>query len=284
MTHPFFGKIRPCAIGHRGAAGELPENTLSSFERALARGAAILESDLQTSADGVPVLFHDATLERTTDGAGRVSEHPLVELRRLDAAHHFRPADGAERSRSSEPPLRRRGYRIPSLEEALDTFSGAHFNLELKDPNPMLTGATLRAIRERGCAERVLLTAEDTNHMAAVRRAVAEAGLPVALGACVGDVIEFVKSLAGGTPPPAVSIAGQALGPMALQVPPRTEAGPLVDAAFVEHAHAFGLFVHVWTINDPLEIEALLELGVDGLVSDFPERVVSAIARRAERE
>lgn len=277
MVHPFFAGARPCAIGHRGAAGELPENTLSSFERALARGAAIVESDLQVSADGVPVLFHDATLERTTNGSGPVARHTLAELRRLDAAYHFRPADSASR----EPPLRRRGYRIPSLDEALETFATAHFNLELKDPSPVLTEATLRAIGDRGCAERVLLTAEDTDLMAALRRAVADAELPVAVGACVGDVIGFVQSMVAGRPPPTVSIEGHRLGPMALQVPPRTAAGPLVDAAFVEHAHAHGLFVHVWTINDPSEIERLLELGVDGIVSDFPGRVVAAIAKRA---
>lgn len=279
MGHPFFDVPTPCAIGHRGAAGELPENTLSSLERARARGAAILETDLRLSADGVPVLFHDADLDRTTDGYGPLASQPYPALRRLDAAFHFRPPERG--ARGGPPPLRGRGVRIPSFEEALDTFGTARFNVELKDPNPALTRAALGCVARAGCADRVLFTAEGTEHMAALREAIAEAELDVAIGACVGDVIAFLGTVASGTAPPRVIRGARFLGPMALQVPPRTPHGPLVDAAFVDHAHAHGLTVHVWTINDPEEMDTLLGLGVDGIVSDFPGRVVDAIARAA---
>lgn len=277
MGHPFFDVPTPCAIGHRGAAGELPENTLSSLERARARGAAILETDLRLSADGVPVLFHDANLDRTTDGQGPLASRPYAALRRLDAAFHFRPPEGE--ARRGPPPLRGRGVRIPSFEEALATFANARFNVELKDPDPALTRAALACVADAGCAHRVLLTAEGTEHMSALREAVAEADLDVAIGACIGDVIAFLGSVASGAAPPGVASGGRSLGPMALQVPPRTPHGPLVDAAFVDHAHAHGLVVHVWTINDPAEMDTLLGLGVDGIVSDFPGRVIEAIGR-----
>jgi len=280
MDHPFFDIPTPCAIGHRGAAGELPENTLSSFERALARGAAILETDLRLSSDGVPVLFHDASLDRITESGGPLAAFSYADLRRLDAAYHFRPRDGRPAPGGS-PPLRGRGIRIPSLEEALNTFGAARFNVELKDPNPALAQATLAAIGRLRCSERVLLTAEATDHMATLREAVAQKELDVAIGACVGDVVGFLDSLGTDTSPPRVVRGGHALGPMALQVPLRTPKGPLVDAAFVQHAHAHGLAVHVWTINDPAEIDALLDLGVDGVISDFPGRVIAAIAARA---
>ena len=288
MNHPFFDVPNPCAIGHRGAAGELPENTLSSFERALARGASILESDLRLSADGVPVLFHDATLERTSDGSGPLKALPYQDLRRLDAGYHFRPdppdgsvrPDSGPRAMPRTPPMRGRGIRIPSFEEALLTFSGARFNIELKDRDPALAEAAIGLIARLGCADRVLLTAEATDHMAALRAEVARVDSGVALGACLGDVLGFLQSMKQGKPPPRVVIAGRPLGPMALQVPPHTPQGPLVDATFVQHAHHHGIPVHVWTVNAPNEIEALLHLGVDGVISDFPARVVEAIGRR----
>jgi glycerophosphoryl diester phosphodiesterase len=92
--HPFFDLTRPIVIGHRGAAGDCPENTLLSFDTALRQGAQILESDVHVSRDGIPVLLHDPSLERTTDGSGDAAEFDWAELRQLDAAYPCRNADG----------------------------------------------------------------------------------------------------------------------------------------------------------------------------------------------
>ena len=123
MTHPYFDLPRPVVIGHRGCAGEVPENTLASFEAGLAAGAAILESDVHVSRDGVPVLIHDDVVDRVTDGSGPVADLDLAELSRLDAGHRF--------ERDGRHPFRGRGLRIPTLEQALRTFPAARFNLEL---------------------------------------------------------------------------------------------------------------------------------------------------------
>ena len=132
MAHPFFDVPVPTVIGHRGCAGEAPENTLVSFERALAAGAAILESDVHLTRDGIPVLIHDDDVDSNTDGTGRGCAPTLNQLQRLDAGHSF-SADGGQTH-----PFRGRGHRIPTLREAREAFPQARFTLELKARVPGL--------------------------------------------------------------------------------------------------------------------------------------------------
>lgn len=265
MPHPYFDLPVPVPIGHRGAAGEAPENTVPSFERALAAGARILETDVHRSRDGEVVVFHDALLDRTTDATGPLAERSLAELRELDAGYRFSPDGG----RSF--PFRGRGVRIPTLRELLEAFPGTRLNIEIKASTPGLIDDTLALVAQR--ADLTLLAAADDGIMADLRARVARAGAGVAVGASAGDVAAFVRAALEGAPPPP--------GPMVLQVPPAFGGRPVVTPAFLTHAHAHGLPVHVWTVNEPAEIGRLLELGVDGVMSDFPARVVEAIAARA---
>lgn len=266
MSHPFFAVRTPIVIGHRGAAGEAPENTLPSFERALADGAAILESDVHLSRDGVPVLIHDDELGRCTDGSGLVRDHDLAALRRLDAGYGFRP-EGAD-----DHPFRGRGLRIPTLPEALAAFPRARFNLELKENLPGMVAHSLAAVAEAGRAAHVLLTSASDALMAELRAEVARRGVPVALGASTGEVARFAVAALRREAPPE--------GPMALQVPTSFAGRPLVTRELIDHAHRHGVHVHVWTVDEPDEMRALLELGVDGIVTDFPARLARVIASR----
>jgi glycerophosphoryl diester phosphodiesterase len=266
MAHPFFDVATPIAIGHRGCAGEAPENTLASFRRGIADGAAILETDAHLSADGVPVLIHDGAVERVTDGHGRVSELDLAALQRLDAGYRFSPDGGRSH------PQRGSGLRIPTLREALEALPGVRFNIELKDDRPGLVERVVEAVAEAGRAALTLLTAADDALMARLREHVAREGVDVALGACTHEVAAFALAAARGETPPD--------GPMALQIPPEFAGRPLVTPALLECAHRHGVQVHVWTVNDPGEIAALLDLGVDGIVSDFPARVASMVKSR----
>lgn len=269
--HPFLDLPSPCVLGHRGAAGECPENTLTSFERALTRGAAILETDLQITRDGVPVLLHDPRVERTTNGNGAVADLPLDALRALDAAYHWVPPHARDGNRP--PPYRGRGVRIPTLEEALSTFPRARFNLELKDRDPRLIEATLDCVTRCDAARRVLLTAGDDAIMEPLRRAARDTGLDVALGASSGEIGAFLRSaLENGAPPAELLV---------LQVPARFAGDALVTPSFVAHAKRHGIAVHVWTINEAEEMETLLDLGVDGLVTDYPALAIERISRRA---
>jgi glycerophosphoryl diester phosphodiesterase len=265
MRHPYFEVAVPTVIGHRGSAGDAPENTLASFALGLESGAAILESDVHLTRDGVPVLLHDDVVDRTTDGRGRVAALSLAELRELDAGHRF-SSDGGRTH-----PFRGRGLRVPTLEEALTAFPGARFNLELKEGLPGLVESCVSLIGKTGSAERSLLTAADDALMGELRAEVVRRRLPVALGASTGEVVDFLRCALERRRPDS--------GPMALQVPAEFAGRPLVTREFVEFAHAHDLVVHVWTIDDPAEMRALLGLGVDGIVSDFPARLAQVISQ-----
>jgi len=267
MRHPYFDLPRPIPVGHRGASGELPENTLPAFARALEQGALILETDVHPSADGVPVIFHDDELDRVSEGSGPISAQPLDALRRLDAGYRFSPDGG----RSF--PARGQGIRIPTLEEAFESFPGARFNVELKEGDSTFVERVVKLVAATGRADRTLLTTADDELMAVLREVLGRTGVSVAMGASTGDCIAFVKAADDGSAPPPE--------PMALQIPTHFGPDPLVTPELIAFAHAHDVQIHVWTINEPDEIDRLLALDVDAVMSDFPIRVVEAIGRRA---
>jgi glycerophosphoryl diester phosphodiesterase len=261
---------RPIVFGHRGASGEAPENTRVAFERALAQGAAILETDVHVTRDGEVVIAHDPDVARNTEGSGRIAELRLAELQRLDAGYRF-SADGGRTH-----PWRGRGVRIPSLREVFEALPGVRLNIEVKANDPRLVAGVVRLVAEHGRAERTLLAAAEDETLAAVRAELARQGVRTALGASVGDVLGYVRAALGQGEPPRE--------PMALQIPPSFSGEPLVTARLVEYAHAHDVQVHVWTINDEPEMERLLDLGVDGVMSDFPARLRAVVdARRRKR-
>ena len=162
-SHPYFNAAGdtggPLILGHRGAAGDAPENTLLSFELALKQRADILESDVHLTRDGVPVLCHDAELDRTTDATGPLCERTLEELAQLDAAYHYSQDGGASF------PYRSQGVRIPTLAQAFAAFPEASFNLELKQGGESLVRRTMEQVAAAGRSDRTLLTAADEELM-----------------------------------------------------------------------------------------------------------------------
>lgn len=259
-VHPYFDIPRPQLFGHRGASGEAPENTRVAFERALVQGVRYLEMDCHATADGEIVIHHDATLERTTDSAAALCELPFAELERVDAGFRFTPDSGRTF------PFRGTGVRVPRLSEVLAAFPDARVNLEVKQADPPIAEEVVRIVRRARAEQRVLLAAEDDAVLAKLRAL--DAG--TALGSSLLDVIEFVRAGAEGR------LESFAPRGHALQVPTHALGRALVSAEFVAAAHTRGLAVHVWTINDPDEMRRLLALGVDGLMSDFPARLVAA--------
>ena len=256
--HPFLALDRPHLFGHRGASGEAPENTLVSFERARAAGVPYLETDCHATSDGVIVLQHDETLDRTTDGEGPVREHSYAELEQLDAGYRFTPDGGATF------PFRGTGIRILRLSELISAFPGARVNLEIKAGEQDTVDEVIRLIRSATAERRFLLVAEADAIMARIRSACPG----TALGTSRGGVLEFFAALGEGR------IAELAAPGDALQIPPAAFGQELVTPESIEAAHSLSMQVHVWTINDPAEMRRLLALGVDGLMSDYPEKLV----------
>ncbi len=265
MSHPFFDVSNPVIIGHRGAAGSAPENTLTSFARALELGATILESDIHATRDGVAVLIHDSSVERTTDGRSPVAELSLAELRELDAGHHFTIDHGGSF------PERGQGVRVPTLEEAFEAFPHARFNLEIKASPEALITRVIEWVEKFDRAERTLLTAGEDSIMLELRRQRKARNGAFAIGASTADILAVVKAaLASGPAPEDV---------MALQIPEDFGGRPLVTPELIKFAHGAGIAVHVWTINEPEQMSRLLALGVDGLVTDHPERMAELLGR-----
>jgi glycerophosphoryl diester phosphodiesterase len=263
VRHPYFDVPRPIVFGHRGASGEAPENTLPAFERALARGAAILETDVHLSKDGEVVIAHDPDVSRTTNGVGRIAELRVAELTELDAGHRFSPDGGATH------PYRGRGVRIPTLREAFRSLPGVRFNVEVKENDPRLVAAVVSLVAEHERAHLTLLAGAEAETLSAVRAELERRGVRAALGASVADVLGFVRAALGQGKAPD--------GPMALQIPPTFAGRPLVTRALVEFAHGHDVQVHVWTINDEDEMRELLALDVDGIMSDFPGRLRAVV-------
>lgn len=234
--------FRPYA--HRGGPEAATENSPAAFAAAVALGYRFLETDVRPTRDGVAVVHHDATLDRTTDLSGPVRARSWAEVRRATF-----PVGGS--------PLR--------LEELLDTFPESYVNVDVKES--AVVAPTLDAVRRTGAWHRVCVTSFSTARLAAVRRATPSW---VETAAGPREVVAHRIGLTGSPSLVPRRRSGIPRLPHRLQVPHRLRGRSLVDAAFVRRAHARGLAVDVWTVNDPADMERLLDLEVDGIMTDAP--------------
>lgn len=249
-------------FGHRGAAGEAPENTLESFRLALEQGADIIETDVRGSREGEIVVIHDPTVDRTTEGSGAVADLELARLRKLDAGFRF------SRDKGRSHPFRGSGVRIPTLAEVIDELPGVPLNIEVKQESPSIVERVVELARSARRA--IVLAAANDSIMRRVRALAPD--IPTSFSA--GEVVDFVRAVLAGTEPPVPQ------GARALQIPPEYGGVTLLTEQLVEAAHRVGVEIHVWTINDTVEMKRLLDLGVDGIMTDFPSRARSVIAAR----
>lgn len=270
---------RVLAYAHQGGAREGPSSTRYAIERALESGADAIELDVHATRDGHLVVGHDPTVDRTTDGTGPIAALSLAELSRLDHAFHFVPGHGALPGRpAADYPLRgrfREDRRLgaTTLEEVLEAFPGVPLNLDVKQTAPQVPAYEHRLVellRSHGRNEDVIVAAFDRRSTDAVAALAPEIGISTSRRA----TIAFALSVRLGRRPPAWLSRY-----VALQVPPQGY-GLRVDAAFVEAAHEAGLAVHVWTIDEPTEMERLVGLGVDGIMTDVPSVLAGVLTDR----
>ena len=212
------------------------------------------------------MILHDPLLERTTDGAGAVRERTLAEVQALDAGYHFTAPDGGH-------PWRGRGVRVPTLDQLLAAHPGVPLNIEVKQGEPAIEAAVLAALDRHHARDRTLLAAEHAPIMSRIR-----AAAPDMLTSCsAAEVADFVFRLRDAR------LEGWTTPGFALQVPPSYEGIAIVTAESVAAAHRHGLEVHVWTIDDPAEMNALLDLGVDGIMTNLPALGLDVFRRRGLR-
>lgn len=227
-------------------------------------GSLVLETDVRVTRDGQLVVFHDPSLERVTNGHGLVSEHGLDELRKLDAGYWF-TTDGRHH------PWRGSGQRILTLDELFAAFPQHHYNIELK-AGKQAPALMWQAIQRHRMWDRVLVAAADHALMRAFREL---SGGRVATSASRLEALRFLAFHALRT-------TGTRSFPYdALQLPWEIHGFRLIRHSLVEAAHRSRLQLHVWTVNEPAEMRRLLSLGVDGIMSDFPDRLVRTLAHHA---
>lgn len=259
----FFAGPYPRIFAHRGASGDFPENTLPSFAAAADLGVAYIELDVHMTRDGRIVVAHDDDLERVAGQAGRIAELSFDEISSYDAGYNFvAPGRGGF-------PFRGQGVRVPELAEVFARCPRQRFVIEIKQTAPSLVPALLAVIEAAGMAARVLVASEDQRPIDEMREAAS--GIPTNLP--TAETGELFRSLAPGAEPYRPRGA-------ALQIPPEYHGWKLATAESVAAAHRLGLEVHVWTVNEPAAMRALLEIGVDGIITDFPDRALALVAAR----
>jgi glycerophosphoryl diester phosphodiesterase len=265
--HTYFkgdAAARPLAIAHRGGAGLWPENTLYGFERAAALGVDVIETDVRATSDGEVVVMHDEHVERTTDGAGRVPALTLAELKRLDAGYRW-TADGGRSF-----PFRGQGVTVPTLREVFAALPSMRFNIEPKQSDPPIVAPLCRLIREYGMTGKVMVAAFKGTTLEQFRRECPE----VATSASATEVGVFLAMQRAG-------LANSYSPPMqAVQVPEWAGVVRVLDKDFVVAAHARNLRVHAWTVNDEGAMRRFLDMGVDGVMTDYPDRLLKVLGRR----
>jgi glycerophosphoryl diester phosphodiesterase len=257
---------RALVMAHRGGAGLWPENTMYAFSRAARAGTDVLEMDMHSTSDGALVIIHDDTVDRTTNGAGRVNSLTLAQLKALDAGYRWSP-DGGRTF-----PYRGQGITVPTLQEVFSAFPEMRFNIDIKQAKPSLASSFCRMIRESGMTSRVMVASFKPSALDEFRRDCPE----VATSASAADVLAF---LALKTEPP--EAAERVPLPQALQVPEYAGGRQVVTREFVDAAHQRHLEVHVWTINDEAAMRRMLDLGVDGIITDFPDRLIALLERES---
>lgn len=239
----------PIVFAHRGGGEEGPENTMTAFTRAYEAGVRHIETDAHVTADGKVVICHDETVDRCYDGVGAIAQ---MTWRELSALRH-----------------RDSGEQVPLLSQVLEAFPDMYFNIDVKEPG--VEGPLLDVVAEHGAAGRVLVASFSEPRLRAVREiAACDPARAVATSLGTEAVVRLVGAAKSATNPACWHVPGPRQGAIAAQVPMRQGPIRVVDERFVATAHTLGLAVHVWTINTVADVLRLLEVGVDGIITDRP--------------
>ena len=249
MPVPYLSAEYPLRFAHRGSRELWPENTAESFQGAIDLGYVYVETDVRMTRDGVVVVFHDGTLERTTNGSGPIDHWDIEDLQRLDAAWWFDEAN--------DYPLRGTGVRVRTLAEVFAMWPSVHFNIDLKGRR--MEWAVADVIKRHG-RERSTLVGSFVDHRVAKFRRITRGAVAVAAGPSLAAAT-FAASRFGRTVHRSAA---------AFQLPFDYKALPL-DKKYVDAIHKSGAQIHAWTVNEAADMHRLLDLGVDGIVSDRPD-------------
>jgi glycerophosphoryl diester phosphodiesterase len=229
-------------IAHRGGPGLAPEHTLLAYRTAFENGATALELDVQSTSDDVLVLLHDDTLDRTTTGSGPVQQLTLAQLKMLDAG---------------------KGELVPTLDEVFSAHPNVPYIIELKQQQPLIAKPLCDMIRKHNLQQKVIVGSFGAEPLEAFRQDCPE----VATGMAQSEVVSYLVLYWLGLE------HWHWINAQAMQLPPEQSGITLLTESFVARAQARNLLIQAWTINETEQINALLKVGVDGIITDYPNRV-----------
>lgn len=268
-TYVGLGVPGVAVMAHAGGDGLWPGNTMRAFDGAQRLGVDVLEIDMHKTSDGVLVAIHDDTVDRTTDGTGSVSQLTLGEIQALDAAYRWTPeGTRLEVAPGAALPYRGTGVTVPAISEVLRAFD-IGVNIDIKQHDEATAQELCRLIAAEDAVDRVMVASFSAPTLNAFRRACPQ----VATSASPREVVTFFAlatlRLAAAYSPPFD----------ALQVPVSQSGLRVVTPQFVRAAHSRGVEVHVWTIDDVDEMRELIAMGVDGIITDRPDRALTLLQR-----
>ncbi|CAB1059814.1 Glycerophosphoryl diester phosphodiesterase (EC [Olavius sp. associated proteobacterium Delta 1] len=262
--HPYFNPAGFMVIAHRGGRSLGPENTLYTYQRAVDLGVDVLEIDVHLTQDNHLAVIHDKTVDRTTNGSGPVESYKLADLQKLDAGYRW-SAD-----RGDAFPLRGKGIKIPILAEVFQAFPLMRINIEIKGSKSAAITSLCRTIQDHNMSQKVMIASFN----AAALKKFRSMCPAVATSAGASEAIWFY-SLQKMHMESAYSPKAQAL-----QVPENYGDLQVTNKRFVEAAHARNMRVQVWTVNDIDSMKHLLKIGVDGIMTDYPQRLIAILKKK----
>lgn len=261
--HPFFKTEGVLVMAHRGGRGLWPENTLYAFENAVNLGVDVLEMDVHSTLDGVIVVMHDETLDRTTNGTGPINNYSWEELQELDAGYAWSDDD------DNTFPYRGQGITVPALEKVFTRFPQIRMNIEIKQSSPPIVVPVCEMIRKYEMEEKVLVASFDSEVIQAFRHA-----CPEVASTAGENEVRMLFGLSwvylGGLYTPSAG---------AVQVPEYRGDIHVLTPRLVNAAHNRGMDVHVWTVNQVLDMKRMIEMGVDGIITDRPDLLMALLNR-----
>ncbi|MHA1744486.1 MAG: glycerophosphodiester phosphodiesterase [Promethearchaeota archaeon] len=285
-TNMFLKNYRPLVMAHRGDSANIPENTAQSFEDARKLKVDVIETDVHITKDNKFVLFHDKSVERTTDGQGLIADLTLAQLKQLDAAYKFQTIG------EIAYPFRGKGFRIHTLEEIIPLFPEVRFNIDIKDKSPHAPRLLAELLHDLNVEDRVIVGSFHPKQVYRFRKH--STATPTSAGPL--EVLKFWwkskrwvrkhrKAISEFPTDPVqhqknqMMVFGKKLPYVALQIPESFSFLRLITPEFIRFAHEMGIAVHVWTINDPLEMQKFLRWNIDGIFTDTPAVLIDVVKK-----
>lgn len=261
--HPYYSyeSQHPLVIAHQGGDGVWPGETMFAYQNSVDLGVDVLEMDIHITSDGVLVLMHDETVDRTTDGTGEIEAMTLDEIKTLDAGYDWTPDEG------STFPFRGQGLTVATLEEVFAAFPEMRMTIEIKKTNTSMAKPFCELIRQYKMQDKVLVASFHDERLKEFRRTCPE----VATSSAKNETTVFVlltKAFLGGFYSPKF---------YSLQVPEESGGITVMTESFVRAAHARNLAVEPWTINDAETMRKFIEWGVDGIITDRPDIMMEVL-------